>query len=342
MTTQDVARAAGVHASTVSRALRGVSGVSREEKQRIRAVADQLGYRPNPFVSAFTAQVRAYRHAPHAATIAVLDCWPERRPVWAHFDRQLDYLGGIRQRAEALGYTPERISFSDFGNSAERLNRMLVTRRIHGLLVLPVPRGIDLQALDFSRLACATIDFSLHQPALMRRVSSNYYYNMSLALNMLASRGYRRIGLVIATGQTEAQDRLGLSAFLAHRFLHPRTCVAPCLAPAPELLSRTRGWLKREHPDAIVTSDLTLPDDLETLGVKVPRDMACVSVTSLPPGHRPLAHVDENCPESGARAVDMIVDAIHRNDFDLPSSFGIYFVNGVWREGPTLRPALPT
>jgi LacI family transcriptional regulator len=57
-----VALVAGVNASTVSRALRGVPGVSPAESKRIRTVARTLGYRPNPFIAALNAQ--------RAATVA--------------------------------------------------------------------------------------------------------------------------------------------------------------------------------------------------------------------------------------------------------------------------------
>ena len=46
---RDIANALGVNASTVSRALKGLSGVSAELRQRILEVAGESGYRPNPF-----------------------------------------------------------------------------------------------------------------------------------------------------------------------------------------------------------------------------------------------------------------------------------------------------
>ncbi|MHC1557410.1 LacI family DNA-binding transcriptional regulator [Actinomycetospora sp. C-140] len=47
-TIAEVARVAGVHPSTVSRALRGESGIAADTVGRVRRVADELGYRPDP------------------------------------------------------------------------------------------------------------------------------------------------------------------------------------------------------------------------------------------------------------------------------------------------------
>jgi DNA-binding LacI/PurR family transcriptional regulator len=335
-----IAQAAGVNVATVSRALRGVAGVSPRERERICAQARSLGYHPNPFVSAFTAQVRTYRRTPSKAVIALLDCWPVDRPVWADFDDSLDYIGGISRRAAALGYQTERIRFViDLDASTERLNRLLVTRRIHGCLALPVPTGTDLSGLDYARLACATIDFSLQLPVCMRRASPNYYHNMSLVLSTLVARGCRRIGYVMTRVGSQRQDELGLSAFLAFRLNHPHTCVAPGLLAIARYREDFAAWLDRERPDAVVSADLVLPGDIEAAGRRVPDDLAGVSLARPPAGNRRnVAHVDENYELVGALAVDLIVDSIHRNEFGLPSARVVHFVDGFWCEGSTVRP----
>src|SRR5206468_4439961 len=48
VTIEDIAREAGVHPGSVSRALRGVAGkVSRDTRERIVRIARELGYQPN-------------------------------------------------------------------------------------------------------------------------------------------------------------------------------------------------------------------------------------------------------------------------------------------------------
>ncbi len=337
VTTRTIAQAARVNISTVSRALRGAPGVSPAECKRIRALAARLGYRPNPFVAAFTAQVRTYRRSPQSATIALLDCWPEERPRWANFDDSIDYVGGIRDRAGALGYAVERIRLIDLDQSLNRLQRLLTTRNIYGLLILPVPEGTNLSGLDFSHLASATIDFSLQQPTFIRRASPHYYHNTVLALTTLAARGYRRIGYAATNITEQRQDDLSLAAFYVFNTRHPHLCVEPCLI---EIATRQRdlaAWLRRERPDALVSSDFLLPDDLCRAGYRVPKDIAAVSLTRPPDPARRATHIDENYREVGAQAVDMIVDAIHRNEYGLPTTHVVHLVDGIWHEGRTVR-----
>jgi len=338
VTTRTIARAAGVNAATVSRALRGLSSVSQDTRDRIRAIANRLGYRPNPFVAAFTAQVRTYRRNPVRATIALLDCWPADRPSWASFDDSIDYIGGIRDRANALGYQVECIRLIDLENSLERLQRLLATRRIYGLLVLPVPEETNLSGLNFSRLASATIDFSLQQPPLIRRASPNYYRNTLMALTTLATRGYRRIGYAVTAITAQRQDDLCLSAFLSFSSRHPHLCVSPCLTKVSTRQRDLAAWLRRERPDAMITTDFMLPDDLTAAGCRVPGDVAAVSLSQPPASSRQIAYVDEDYREVGAQAVDMIADAIHRNEFGLPRKQVAHLVDGFWHEGRTVRP----
>ena len=46
---RDIARMLNVNVSTVSRALKGLPGVSPELRQEIAQLAEKQGYRPNPF-----------------------------------------------------------------------------------------------------------------------------------------------------------------------------------------------------------------------------------------------------------------------------------------------------
>ena len=48
---RDIARQLGINVSTVSRALRGLDGVSPELKKKIEQMAEDGGYRPNPFAA---------------------------------------------------------------------------------------------------------------------------------------------------------------------------------------------------------------------------------------------------------------------------------------------------
>jgi len=52
VTQREIARAAGLSQTAVSLALRNGSGVSRATVERVRVVAQRLGYRPDPLISA--------------------------------------------------------------------------------------------------------------------------------------------------------------------------------------------------------------------------------------------------------------------------------------------------
>jgi hypothetical protein len=54
---RDIARAAGVSAVSVSRALRNQAGISEVTRRRILEIAQRQEYKPNPFVSTLMAEV---------------------------------------------------------------------------------------------------------------------------------------------------------------------------------------------------------------------------------------------------------------------------------------------
>ena len=72
-TIRDVARAAGVGASTVSLALRNDPRLRPAMRDHVRKVASEIGYLPNATLASLMAQVRGGKNLPFQATLAFLN-----------------------------------------------------------------------------------------------------------------------------------------------------------------------------------------------------------------------------------------------------------------------------
>jgi DNA-binding LacI/PurR family transcriptional regulator len=329
ITTRDVAEAAGVNQSTVSRALRNDPKIRPEVRAKIRKCADKLGYRPNPFVSAFSAQVRSYRRSPNGAVLALLDCNDKKDS-----ETSMDYRRGAEKRAAEHGFTPELFSLHRLDFSFKRLNQLLWTRAISGLLVLPVPLGFDLSGLDFSRLATSTVDPTLHSPRL-HRAEPDYFQGMQLGLKILEERGYRRITFCTTRHEVNLLDEEWLGGFTGWQAMKPAAermepFIGENWEPGP-----FKKWFKEHRPDAIIANTHLYFRFCREMGHKPP-DVAHVSL-SAGPEHPGLAGISQNQDQVGAAAVDTILAQIHRNDYGLPAFPKKLLIQGTWVEGASVR-----
>ncbi len=121
---QDVAREVGLSTATVSRALRGLPGVSEETRQRVREVALRMGYVPSAAASILASgQTR---------TIAVVVPFVTR---W--------YFGEVVEGAESVlrAHDYDVLLYNLAGDAHVRhrvLSTHLLTKRVDGILVLGV------------------------------------------------------------------------------------------------------------------------------------------------------------------------------------------------------------
>ncbi|MDF3056944.1 MAG: LacI family transcriptional regulator [Rariglobus sp.] len=312
VTTRDVALQAGVAQSTVSRALSNNSQVSKAERERITAIAQKLGYRPNPFVSAFTAQVRGYRRSPQGAVIAFLDCTPSGRRNYTRY-----YLAGAAQRAQSLGYKEEVFRLSDLNGSVERLNGVLQARGITSLLVLPVPDGCDLSKIRWENLVCATIDYTLSKPD-MHRASPDYFHGMQLALQQLEAQGRRRIVFCARPEEVTTIAPQWLGAFTCWQQLKPpaERMDAYCFEKWEK--SHFLLWLKRAKPDGIITNSRCFLEWAYEDGFRPP-EVSYVELNLAKPKLGYTFQINQNPAQVGAAAIDLIIGQIHRNERGLPA-----------------------
>src|ERR1044071_4963328 len=128
-----IADAVGVHLSTVSLALRNDSRLPEETRKRIQAVAQKLGYTPNPLVSLLMARVRR-RNAGYRGTLGYVHTVPKGTPRLAGRVHR-NFVAGAQRRALELGYTLDEFFLTAEPNSGRQLVRMLDARSIAGLVI---------------------------------------------------------------------------------------------------------------------------------------------------------------------------------------------------------------
>ncbi|MDA1068643.1 MAG: LacI family DNA-binding transcriptional regulator [Verrucomicrobia bacterium] len=74
-TIEFIAKKAGVAKSTVSLALRNSPKLLEQTRSRIQKIAQELGYKPNPLVSAQMAHIRSHKSQKSVTTIGFLNTW---------------------------------------------------------------------------------------------------------------------------------------------------------------------------------------------------------------------------------------------------------------------------
>eukprot|EP01031_Cornospumella_fuschlensis_P011953 gene11953-14618_t len=197
-----LAKRAGVHVSTVSRALHGQRSIPEETRRRIQDLAAKLGYRPDPLLNALCAYRKKIKGVQHTPTLAIIATTPNWKENLAH---RL-YCEGAREWAHSHGYQTEVFVMTPSHLRGRRLAGILTTRGIRGVIVLPladVSVPLDFPWEDF--LVVAT-GYELQTPNISR-ISINHFSALREALLKIHSLGYRRPGLVLrAEGPRLAPD----------------------------------------------------------------------------------------------------------------------------------------
>lgn len=329
VTMRAVAAAAGVHQTTVSLALRHDRRIPETTRQRIAAVAEQLGYTPHPLVSAYAAACRASRK-PSATAGTVLACLLPGGKC----DR--DTVAGARTAAAAQGYTLETFAIGNRITPA-RVNTILQTRNIHGLIIGSMPEAAGSFELDWGRFCAVTIEYTFASPKLDRVVHDSYS-GMQATLAQCGQRGLRRVGLVLTRNGHARTLGLNDAAFWQRQ----KAAGSKLAAIAPLHLGEWDAaaferWFRRFKPQAVISS-ATLIHSINTFfagrGLRVPQDVSLLSL-NVSKGEG-FSGIDQNFPALGATAARMVIDKLVRNDRGTPQVRQTVLIPGRWVEGETL------
>lgn len=329
-TLREIARQAGVSAMTVSRALKNHPRQSVETNRRIRELARAMGWKPNPLVSALMSQRVRQQGTRSSANLAILDPRAEDPAANA------DYIRGARQQAAEQGYFLDVFPYAPAGMSVKKLRAVLEARGIRGVILMPLPVGMDEVSFDFSGLAAATIGYSVQKPALPR-VANDTQAAVFDALHRLENLGYRKVGLVMArdanrrTLYLTSGARAAYQAFLS-RTLRVRELILPHEKFDHAQREKILSWIRRETLDAVISS----AGDFYEKVIQPHFAPAALGYLHL---HRhsqsEVSSMDQMRAYQGRKAVDLVTAMIQRNE-SLPLKYPpTTLTPSVWKEGRT-------
>lgn len=325
---KDVAAAAGVARSTVSMALRNDRSIPEATRRRIFDVAERLGYRTNPLVSALMTSLHERRQRQRHTVLAYVTTDPEYAP-WRSYRMFIEMHEGARDRAAEMGYRLEEFALRSPGMTPKRFASVLRTRGILGLLIAPLPRGERAIELEFDDFAVMGIDMSVATPSI-ERVSNDHFQSALLAFAECQALGYQRVGLVVSRELSERLEHRWLAAFqFAQARLPPTQQVRPLLpARTEDILAAMPAWYEQERPDVVILSELDPHGHYP-----VPGDVGLVSLSLEEPDLGRVAGIFQDNRRMGAIAIEHLVARLERCEFGCDDRGRVSLVAGKWIAG---------
>ncbi len=337
VTIRDVAARAKVSIATVSKCLRHRPGISPATRDRVLRIAEQMGYRPHPFVSALMQSRR--RKQPSAAqrpTLAYVTAF-QTPDGWTKTPSPLLRLlfAGASGGAEARGYKLLPFWLYRDGMSNHRFSEMLRARGVRGVFLTPLPRlGMQID-LHWDYFAVVAHGLSIAHP-VFHRTSNDHYQSMMLALRECHRHGYRRPGFVMDGPLCQRLEHRWEAAFQIEREKLGMDAGVPSLLYRSWDAGEVYRWIRREKPDVMIS--LFQEDQLRQLaerGLRTPAELGAVSLSVHDPQSR-ITGIHQNAQLIGRVAVDRLIDLVERNETGVPADPITLTIEGKWHPGHTL------
>lgn len=332
VTQTDIAAKLGLTKATVSLALRDDRRISAPTRERVRRAAEELGYRPDPVLSALARDRWAgHEQGEGSCLIYLVD---RRSP---NFRQHRRFLPGARAQAEHRGYRMEVFDIGAVGGP-EGAARVLRNRGVRGLLVPQLARGSEpgiheLDTRDFT-VVCLGVGWErLPHHAVM----PDTFEATLRAWAEARERGYRRIGGALGTHAPPAvEDPIRYGASVAAQRLLPARERLPLWTDELHDRESFLRWMKEVRPDVVIGFGHILQTWLLDAGWRVPEDVAISSVLVGPADTRRLSGSSAMVPELGAAGVDLLISSMHHNEWGPVGRAHRLVLPVDWIEGATL------
>lgn len=308
---RDIAKMLGINVSTVSRALRGLEGVSPELRQQIESFAVENGYRPNPFAVSLRFDT--------TRTIGIVV--PD-----VSFSHYAHIVKRIEAEARNNGYMCIITDSDDKPETESYCLELLENMHVEGIIICPTQNTTDFSQLLRLKKANMPIVFFDRAPDIdISSVIINDAASAFQATNSLIDDGARRIAFLGGSNlmKQTADRKHGYLQALRERGIPIRTELVKChnisfnsgLSDTLELLSLP------EPPDAIIASHgllaISALQAVTSQRLKIPEELAIIGYLSdwvSEMCHPRISFVRQNLREIGIKAFRLLIDQINGDD----------------------------
>lgn len=336
-TLRSLAKSLGLSRTTISEALRGSSCVKPETAALIRKAAESAGYRINPLAGAVMSELRRSSSNTFRGVIALLTLDEPGRPEYVKkFHRE--FTRGAMERAQSLGFKTESLtSAGNTGVSMARLNQILQSRGIQGIVIFPSWDDPDFSGLDWTRFAGVYTDYSIRKPAL-HSICPDHYRSLVRGLQRLHERGYRRPGLFMQRHTDERLLGRWQGAFLAFQNTLTEKRPVPPLVSDEITEANFKKWFSKYNPDVVIGHQSEAIEWMQACGARVPKTHGFFCLNTLRQ-HVSCAGLEQRTALIGERAVESVVAMLHRNERGIPEISSLTTIPSRFIDGPTLKDA---
>jgi LacI family transcriptional regulator len=340
-TMKDIAKVAKVHQTTVSLALRNHPSIPQKTRERIKGIADELGYRPDPMLASLIAYRRGRSGDIKTPSIGYIMNVDGEQGLKNSYVRQL-FLKGAMDRAKELGYGLEVFYYGGRHYHSRYLDKVLNTRNISGIILagfLTHFTDIELSWDHFSVVKIEVLPFHVRT----HTIENNQYQVVRRSFQELRKLGFRRIGLCVAEHDEKHTRNLFSAGYYVEQAAIPEQDRIPLMVfPGNEFYEelgdnaqRIVQWMTEHRLDACMSNWTVLgplaEEASQRIGSKVhavPLDLDC----SIEGGWGMV----QNHEIVGASAVEVVSGLMQQHQKGQTPYPRTNLINATWR-GPDLE-----
>lgn len=329
-----IAQAAGVSRMTVSMALRDHPRVAVETRERIKKIAKEQGYTPDPNLTELMCYLRKRDVSKEEPVIALLN--GKRKPLSELSNEALLIRQGAKDRAEELGFKTEDFWLHEPGMRLQRVVQILQARGIRGIVVLPVESLSDVFSLpqeDFTGVATCAVAAKLGY----NQVHPHFYQSMHVGIASLVDKGFKRIGYCLTETEDERSNHLHLSYLLWHQSnIDARDRIQP-LRRASIGRNDLLDWVKETKPEVVLSSNVEHYRWLQEDGYRIPEDLSFAALGPATEEFGKIAQVKVGYRKIGATAIELLRTKLTNEFLGPVDNPAVTLIRGEWVDGESVR-----